>query len=75
VICVLCDHDGRHPVASAVEASNAPRVPLPERASTILSSNRPVDDLGKLLSNTAAVTYLLDRLLRHAHIFPCCPRR
>ena len=33
-----------------------------ERASTLLTSNRPVDDWGKLLGDTAAVTALLDRL-------------
>jgi hypothetical protein len=32
-----------------------------ERASTLLTSNRPIDDWGKLLSDTAAVTALLDR--------------
>ena len=37
-----------------------------ERASTLLTSNRPVDDWGKLLGDTAAVTALLDRLLHHA---------
>src|SRR4029453_5295675 len=36
-----------------------------ERASTLLTSNRPVDDWGKLLGDTAAVTALLDRLLHH----------
>jgi DNA replication protein DnaC len=46
-----------------------------ERASTILTSNRPVDDWGKLLGDTAAVTALLDRLLHHAHILKCGPRR
>lgn len=45
-----------------------------ERASTILTSNRPVDDWGKLLGDTAAVTALLDRLLHHAHIVKCGPR-
>ena len=45
-----------------------------ERASTILTSNRPVDDWGKLLGDTAAVTALLDRLLHHAHILKCGPR-
>ena len=39
-----------------------------ERASTMLTSNRPVDDWGKLLGDTAAVTALLDRLLHHAHV-------
>jgi DNA replication protein DnaC len=45
-----------------------------ERASTILTSNRPVDDWGKLLGDTAAVTALLDRLLHHAHVLRCGPR-
>ncbi len=45
-----------------------------ERASTLLTSNRPVDDWGKLLSDTAAVAALLDRLLHHAHILKCGPR-
>ena len=45
-----------------------------ERTSTILTSNRPVDDWGKLLGDTAAVTALLDRLLHHAHILKCGPR-
>ncbi len=38
-----------------------------ERVSTLLTSNRPVDDWGKLLGDTATVTALLDRLLHHAH--------
>ena len=45
-----------------------------ERASTILKSNRPVNDWGKLLGDTAAVTVLLDRLLHHAHVLTCGPR-
>ena len=45
-----------------------------ERASTILTSNRPVEDWGKLLSDTAAVTALLDRMLHHAHVLKCGPR-
>ena len=45
-----------------------------ERASTLLTSNRPVDAWGKLLGDTAAVTSLLDRLLHHAHILKCGPR-
>ena len=39
-----------------------------ERASTILTSNRPVEDWGKLLGDAAAVTALLDRLLHHAEV-------
>lgn len=45
-----------------------------ERASTILTSNRPVDDWGKLLGDNAAVTALLDRLHHHAHVITCGPR-
>jgi DNA replication protein DnaC len=45
-----------------------------DRASTILTSNRPVEDWGKLLGDTAAVTALLDRLLHHAHVITCGPR-
>jgi hypothetical protein len=45
-----------------------------ECASTLLTSNRPVDDWGKLLGDTAAVTALLDRLLHHAHVLKCGPR-
>jgi DNA replication protein DnaC len=45
-----------------------------ERASPILTSNRPEDDSGKLLGDTAAVTALLYRLLHHAHVLTCCLR-
>jgi len=45
-----------------------------ERVSTILTSNRPVDDWGKLLGDNAAVTAMLDRLLHHAHVLKCGPR-
>jgi len=45
-----------------------------ERASTILTSNRPVEDWGKLLGDNAAVSAMLDRLLHHAHILKCGPR-
>jgi DNA replication protein DnaC len=45
-----------------------------ERASTLLTSNRPVDDWGKLLGDAAAVTALLDRLLHHGHLLKCGPR-
>jgi DNA replication protein DnaC len=43
-----------------------------ERASTLLTSNRPVDDWGKLLGDSAAVTAMLDRLLHHG---PCTQMR
>ena len=45
-----------------------------ERVSTLITSNRPVDDWGKLLGDTAAVSALLDRLLHHAHVLKCGPR-
>ena len=45
-----------------------------ERASTIITSNRPVEDWGKLLGDTAAVTALLDRLLHHAHVIKFGPK-
>jgi DNA replication protein DnaC len=45
-----------------------------ERASTVLTSNRPIDDWGKLLGDTAAVTAMLDRLLHHGHVLKCGPR-
>jgi DNA replication protein DnaC len=45
-----------------------------ERASTLLTSNRPVEDWGKLLADTAAVTAMLDRLLHHGHVLKCGPR-
>ena len=45
-----------------------------ERASTILTSNRPVEDWGKLLGDVPAVTAMLDRLLHHGHVLKCGPR-
>ena len=44
-----------------------------ERGSTILTSNRPIEDWGKVLGDTAAVTAMLDRLLHHAHVLKCGP--
>lgn len=45
-----------------------------ERASTLLTSNRPVEDWGKLLGDTAAMSAMLDRLLHHGHVLKCGPR-
>jgi DNA replication protein DnaC len=45
-----------------------------ERASTMLTSNRPVEDWGKLLGDVAAVSSMLDRLLHHGHVLKCGPR-
>jgi DNA replication protein DnaC len=45
-----------------------------ERASTLLTSNRPVEDWGKLLGDAAAVGAMLDRLLHHGRLLKCGPR-
>ncbi len=42
-----------------------------ERFSTLLTSNRPVEDWGKLLGDVAAVSAMLDRLLHHGHVLKC----
>jgi hypothetical protein len=39
-----------------------------ERASTLLTSNRPVEDWGKLIGDSAAVTAMLDRLLHDGYL-------
>ncbi|MBI4638939.1 MAG: ATP-binding protein [Candidatus Rokubacteria bacterium] len=45
-----------------------------ERASTLPTSNRPVENWGKLLGDTAAVASMLDRLLHHARVLTCGPK-
>jgi DNA replication protein DnaC len=40
----------------------------------LMTSNRPVEDWGKLLGDSAAVSAMLDRLLHHGHILKCGPR-
>ncbi len=45
-----------------------------ERGSTLLTSNRPLDDWGKLLGDAAAVTAMLDRILHRAHLLKTGPR-
>lgn len=39
-----------------------------EKRSTIVTSNRPVEDWAKLLGDVVIVTPLLDRLMHHAHL-------
>jgi len=39
-----------------------------EKASTLITSNRPFDDWAKLLGDVVVVTPLLDRLLHHGHL-------
>jgi DNA replication protein DnaC len=45
-----------------------------ERASTLVTSNRPVEDWSKLLGDAAAVSAMLDRLLHHGHVLKFGPR-
>ena len=45
-----------------------------ERASTLSTSNRPVEDWPKLLGDAPAVAVMLDRLLHHGHVLKCGPR-
>jgi len=45
-----------------------------ERASSLITSNRPVEDWGKLLGDSAAVSAMLDRLLHHRHVLKFGPR-
>jgi DNA replication protein DnaC len=45
-----------------------------ERTSSLWTSNRPIEDWGKLRGDTAAVTAMLDRLLHHGHVLKCGPR-
>ena len=39
-----------------------------EKASTIVTSNRPLEDWARLLGDTVVVTPLLDRLMHHGHL-------
>ncbi len=39
-----------------------------EKLSTVITSNRSVDDWGKLLGDVVVVTPLLDRLMHHGHL-------
>ena len=45
-----------------------------ERTSTVFTSNRAVDEWGKLLGDTTATSALLDRLLHHVHAVQCGPK-
>lgn len=41
-----------------------------ERSSTIMTSNRPIEDWAKVLGDAATASALLDRLMHHAHMIP-----
>ena len=45
-----------------------------ENRSTIMTSNRPVEEWGKLLSDVPAASAILDRLLHHAEVIPITGR-
>ena len=45
-----------------------------ERCSTLLTSNRPVEDWGTLFGDVAAVSAMLDRLLHDGQVLKCGPR-
>jgi hypothetical protein len=38
------------------------------RKSTMITSNRPIEDWGKLLGDNAAASVILDRLMHHGHL-------
>jgi DNA replication protein DnaC len=44
-----------------------------ERGSTLLASNRPLDDWGKMLGDTASASATIDRLMHHAHVLEAGP--
>ena len=48
--------------------SNFSKCPWCISRSTIVTSNRPVDDWARLLGDTVVVTPLLDRLMHHGHL-------
>src|SRR5205085_9135840 len=41
-----------------------------ENRSTLMTSNRPIEEWGKLLNDVPAASAILDRLLHHAEIIP-----
>ena len=45
-----------------------------ERASTLFTSNRPVEAGASCSATPAAVAAMLDRLLHHGHVLKCGPR-
>jgi DNA replication protein DnaC len=45
-----------------------------ENRSTMMTSNRPIEEWGKLLSDIPAASAILDRLLHHAEVLPIAGR-
>jgi len=71
-LCGVTDDSG----ASVSVASHCEDSELSDQLSIkmLAALNRPIDDWGKLLGDTAAVTAMLDRLLHHGHVLKCDPR-
>ena len=65
-------HGGSRHTHSRKLRFNPPAHPLRIKPGSAL--NRPVEDWGKLLGDTAAVSAMLDRLLHHGHVLKCGPR-
>ena len=47
---------------------NSPRLHRYENRSTLMTSNRPIEEWGKLLNDVPAASAILDRLLHHAEV-------
>ena len=58
----------RKPPASAGDELADVLMSRYEKASTIITSNRPFEDWAKLLGDVVVVTPLLDRLMHHGHL-------
>jgi DNA replication protein DnaC len=67
-LLILDDVGMRKPPISAAEDLLEIVMRRYERASTIITSNRPIDDWPKLFGDTPAVTAFLDRLMHHCHL-------
>ena len=42
-----------------------------EKGSAMITSNRPIEDWGKLLGDVVAVTPMLDRIMHHGRLLKC----
>ena len=73
-LLIIDDFGMRKPPLTAAEEVLELIMRRYERASTLVTSNRPVEDWGKLLGDAAAVSAMLDRLLHHGHLLKCGPR-
>jgi DNA replication protein DnaC len=73
-LLIIDDHGTKKLPSTAAEELLEMVMRRYERASTPLASNRPVDDWGKLLGDSAAVSAMLDRLFHHGHVLKCGPR-